>query len=47
MFVLELAAEETRDVLHVSSLSISRWQVEQGILETLINVGDLAPGEDR
>lgn len=45
--VLEIAAEETCTMLGVSSLSISRWEVEAGRLRTLINVGDLAECEAR
>jgi diguanylate cyclase (GGDEF)-like protein len=45
--VLEIAAEQTRRVLGVSSVSISRWHLDEGRLRTLINVGDLGPGEQR
>ena len=45
--VLEVAAEATLRVLGVSSLSISRWELDHGRLRTLINVGDLAPEEER
>ena len=45
--VLELAAEEALNVLGCSSVSISRWDRSAGLLRTLINVGDLAPGEVR
>ena len=45
--VLEVAAEATLRVLGVASLSISRWELELGRLRTLINVGDLASGEER
>lgn len=45
--VLEVAAEETRAVLGVSALAISRWHLDAGRLQTLINVGELAPGEER
>lgn len=45
--VLESAAEATREALAVSSVSISRWDRDAHCIRTLINVGDLAPGEDR
>jgi diguanylate cyclase (GGDEF)-like protein len=45
--VLEIAAEETCTMLDSSSLSISRWEVEQGCLRTLINVGELGESEER
>ncbi|MCW2982831.1 MAG: hypothetical protein JWR63_401, partial [Conexibacter sp.] len=45
--VLERAAEQIRVALTVSSVSISRWHVDEGFLQTLINVGDLGPGEER
>ncbi len=45
--VLEIAAEETRRVLRASSVSISRWDRERDLLHTLINVGELAPWEQR
>lgn len=45
--VLEAAAEVTRRALEVSTVSISRWDREQHLVRTLINVGDLGPGEER
>jgi diguanylate cyclase (GGDEF)-like protein len=45
--VLELAAEQARTALDAASLSISRWEREDGRLRTLINVGALAPDEER
>ncbi len=45
--ILELAAEEARTALGAASLSISQWEPEQGVLRTLINVGELGPGEER
>ena len=30
-----------------SSLSICRWDTEAGVLRTLVNVGELGPGEER
>jgi diguanylate cyclase (GGDEF)-like protein len=45
--VLELAAERALVAVGGASLSISRWNEEQGILRTLVNVGDLSPLEER
>ena len=45
--VLEVAAEEARAAVSAASLSVSRWQEERGLLRTIINVGDLGPGEER
>ena len=45
--VLELVAEEARRAVGSSSLSVSRWDRERDALHTLINVGELGPGEDR
>jgi len=45
--VLELAAEEARRVVGAASLSVSRWERDRGVLRTLVNVGDLGPGEER
>jgi diguanylate cyclase (GGDEF)-like protein len=45
--VLELAAERSLEVLGSASLSISRWYADEGILRTLINVGELSPDEVR
>ncbi len=44
---LEIIAEHTRAALGAASLSISRWHRERGLLHTIINVGDLGPGEQR
>ena len=41
--VLELTADEARRSLGATSLSISRWEQDEGRLRTLINVGELAP----
>lgn len=43
--VLELAAERSRAAIGASSLAISRWEADY--IVTLINVGDLGPGEER
>jgi diguanylate cyclase (GGDEF)-like protein len=45
--VLEVAAEEARAAIGAASLSVSRWDRERGVLETMINVGALGPGEER
>ncbi|MGE2729505.1 diguanylate cyclase domain-containing protein [Mycolicibacterium vaccae] len=45
--VLEVVAEQARAALNAASVSISRWEPEEGILRTLINVGDLAGHEQR
>jgi diguanylate cyclase (GGDEF)-like protein len=44
---LEVIAEQTRAALGAASFSISRWERERGLLHTMINVGDLGPGEQR
>src|SRR5215213_6221504 len=45
--VLELAAERSLEALGGSSLAISRWDTETGAVRTLVNVGELGPGEER
>ena len=45
--VLEVAAEQIRGAIGVSSVSISRWHLAERLLQTLINVGELGPGEER
>ena len=45
--MLELASESALAALGASSISISRLQPGTSTLQTLINVGDLAPDEDR
>jgi len=45
--VLELAAERALEALGGSSLAISRWDAESGVVRTLVNVGALGPGEER
>jgi diguanylate cyclase (GGDEF)-like protein len=44
---LEVIAAESLSALHAASFSISRWERERGVLRTLINVGELGPGEER
>jgi diguanylate cyclase (GGDEF)-like protein len=45
--VLEVAAEEARAAIGAASLSVSRWERDEGMLRTIINVGDLGPAEER
>jgi diguanylate cyclase (GGDEF)-like protein len=45
--VLELAGERALEALGASSLAISRWDMESGVVRTLVNVGVLGPGEER
>lgn len=45
--VLEVTAEEARTVLGAASLSIGRLERDQAWLRVLVNVGDLAPWEER
>jgi diguanylate cyclase (GGDEF)-like protein len=45
--ILEVVAEQALTALEASSLSISRWERDDHILRTLINVGELQPGELR
>ena len=45
--VLELAAERALEALGGASLAISRWDMEAGVVRTLVNVGELGPGEER
>ncbi len=45
--VLVLAAEEARSATGAASLSVSRWEEDNGAIRTLINVGELGPDEER
>jgi diguanylate cyclase (GGDEF)-like protein len=45
--VLETVAEVSCGMLRAASVSISRWEREHNRLRTLVNVGQLAPGEER
>jgi diguanylate cyclase (GGDEF)-like protein len=45
--VLELAAERALEALGGSSLAISRWEQDAGLVRTLVNVGELGPEEER
>jgi diguanylate cyclase (GGDEF)-like protein len=44
---LEVIAEQSLRALDGASFSISRWERQRGVLRTLINVGELGPGEER
>ena len=44
---LEVIAEQSLIALDAASFSISRWERHRGVLRTLINVGELGPGEER
>lgn len=45
--VLEVIAEQARAALGAASLTITRWEPDRTSLRTLINVGDLAPHQQR
>ena len=45
--VVEIAASRACEAVGAASLSISRWEVQGQVLRTLVNVGDLGPGEER
>jgi diguanylate cyclase (GGDEF)-like protein len=45
--VVETAADEAREAVEAASLSVSAWEVDRRILRTLINAGELGPGEAR
>src|SRR5215203_5650511 len=45
--VLELAAERSLDALGGRRLMISHRDMETGVVRTLVNVGELGPGEER
>lgn len=45
--VMEQAAEAALAVTGAASLSISRWEPDRAAMRTLINVGQLGPGEER
>ena len=44
---LPVVAEQSLVALEAASFSISRWERQRGVLRTLINVGELGPGEQR
>src|SRR3954451_4517423 len=45
--LVEVVAEEALRAAGAASLSVSKWERERGVLRTLINVGELGPGEER
>jgi diguanylate cyclase (GGDEF)-like protein len=45
--LLEIAAEEIRRTIDAASVSISRVEADTRRVRTLVNVGDLGPGEER
>ena len=45
--VLEVVAEQARAALGTAALTITRWERDRAALRTLINVGDLAPHQQR
>jgi diguanylate cyclase (GGDEF)-like protein len=45
--VLEAVAVHTLTALDAASASVSRWERADNVLRTLINVGDLGPGEEQ
>ena len=45
--LLERTSEAAREAMGAASLSISRWERERAVMRTLINVGELGPGEER
>ena len=45
--LIELTAEEARRALDAASLSITRWEGEEGLLRVLVNVGVLGADEVR
>jgi diguanylate cyclase (GGDEF)-like protein len=45
--VVELAAEEALRALGASSLAVDRWERDRNVLRSLINVGQLGPGQER
>jgi diguanylate cyclase (GGDEF)-like protein len=45
--ILEVVAEQTLSALQASSVSIGRWERDEHVIRTLINVGDLQRNEQR
>ena len=45
--VLEVIAEQALFAVDAASLTISRWEPNNGVLRALINVGELSPGQQR
>ena len=44
--LLDLAAEESCTALDAMSVSVSRWEAQAEVLRTVVNAGELAPGEE-
>ena len=42
-----LLADEALDIVGAASLSLSRWERDEGVLRVLVNVGQLADSEER
>jgi diguanylate cyclase (GGDEF)-like protein len=45
MLLLRVALEEVRRIVGAASASLERWERDSGQLRTLVNVGQLGPGE--
>jgi diguanylate cyclase (GGDEF)-like protein len=45
--LLDVMAEESRQALGASAVSLSVWERERGLLRTLVNVGELGAHQDR
>ncbi|MGF1647740.1 MAG: EAL domain-containing protein [Kineosporiaceae bacterium] len=43
--LLRVALEESRRIMGAASASLDRWDLDAGVIRTLINVGDLGPGD--
>ena len=44
--LLDLAAAESRSALDATSVAVSRWEAQAEVLRTVVNAGELAPGEE-
>jgi diguanylate cyclase (GGDEF)-like protein len=45
--LLAVPAEHALERLGATSVSVSRWERDRGVLRCLVNVGELAPGDER
>jgi diguanylate cyclase (GGDEF)-like protein len=45
--LLAVPAEHALDRLEATSVALSRWERDRGVLRCVVNVGELAPGEER
>jgi diguanylate cyclase (GGDEF)-like protein len=45
--VIEVAADAACEAIGAASVSISRWEADRRVLRTIINAGELGPGEER